>query len=314
MSAWLVLSENGYYTTPVGSSPENRFYPNINNITTPKELSPDDNYLAISGDPSTAFCEGPTMDIMLIKELFSNCIESANILGIDDEFVNTIKNQKENLQPYQIGSEGQLLEWDKEYKEQDPKHRHISHLYGLCPGIEITQGKTPELFNAAQRSLENRGDDGTGWAMAWKSCCWARLKDGNHAYKILSNLFAPGGYKEPGLIPNMLASCPPFNIDGNFGGGAAIIEMLLQSHETKNVDGEEIPIIDLLPALPDVWDKGEISGLRTANGFEVDIEWNEGSLVQARIISLFGNKVIVRHDGLDTTLDLQKGETFIFKI
>ena len=314
MSAWLVLSENGYYTTPVGSSPENRFYPNINNIATSKESSPDDNYLAISGDQSTAFCEGPTTDIMLIKELFSNCIESANILGIDDEFVNTIKNQKENLQPYQIGSEGQLLEWDKEYKEQDPKHRHISHLYGLCPGIEITQGKTPELFNAAQRSLENRGDDGTGWAMAWKSCCWARLKDGNHAYKILSNLFAPGGYKEPGLIPNMLASCPPFNIDGNFGGGAAIIEMLLQSHETKNVDGEEIPIIDLLPALPDVWDKGEISGLRTANGFEVDIEWNEGSLVQARIISLFGNKVIVRHDGLDTTLDLQKGETFIFKI
>ena len=314
MSGWLVLSENGYYTTPVGSSPENRFFPEGSTGKAPEKDTDAVLTSSFGGDGATAFCQGPTMDIMLIKELFTNCIKTAAILGIDNEFVKTIKEQRDNLQPYQIGSQGQLLEWDKEYIEKYPEHRHISHLYGLSPGNEITKDLTPELFNAVKRTLEIRGDEGTGWAMAWKSCCWARLKDGNHSYTILSNLFTPGGYKEPGLIPNMLASCPPFNIDGNFGGGAAIIEMLLQSHETKTIDGEEIPIIDLLPALPDVWDKGKIGGLRAANGFEVDIEWNEGTLVQARIQSLFGNKVIVRHGGSDTTLDLQKGEAFIFEI
>jgi alpha-L-fucosidase 2 len=291
MSGWLVQNDEGYYTTAVGSSPENRFYP-------------------MSSDQSTPFCEGPTMDIMLIKELFTNCITSASILGIEDELVVKLKLQKDNLQPYQIGSQGQLLEWDKEYKEKDPQHRHISHLYALSPGNEITKEKTPDLFNAVKRTLEIRGDEGTGWSMAWKACCWARLKDGNHAYKVINNLFTSGGYDKPGLIPNLLASCPPFNIDGNFGGGAAIIEMLLQSHETKNVDGEEIPIIAILPALPDIWDKGEITGLRTINGFEVDIKWGNGSLIKAKITSILGKKGIVRYNGVDTKLDLDKGEMF----
>ena len=314
MSGWLVLSENGYYTTPVGSSPENRFYPSSSNVPNTRVAPMDNDFLSTTSDQSTAFSEGPTMDIMLIKELFTNCIASAAILGIDDEFVKTIKEQRDNLQPYQIGSQGQLLEWNKEYKEQDPKHRHISHLYGLSPGNEITQDKTPDLFNAVQRSLEIRGDDGTGWAMAWKSCCWARLKDGNHAYNILSNLFTPGGYNEPGLITNMLASCPPFNIDGNFGGGAAIIEMLLQSHETKNIDGQDVPIIELLPALPDFWDKGEITGLRAVNGFEVDIIWEKGKLVYGKVTSMLGERGILRYDEEDITLDLKKGEEFIIRI
>jgi alpha-L-fucosidase 2 len=313
MSGWLVQDDDGYYTTPVGSSPENRFYTEGSTGKAPEKDTDAVLTSSFGGDGATAFCQGPTMDIMLIKELFTNCIKTAEVLGIEDDFINVIKEKRDKLKPYKIGSKGQLLEWDKEYIEKYPEHRHISHLYGFCPGNEITKDKTPELFNAVKRSLEIRGDDGTGWAMAWKSCCWARLKDGNHAYAILSNLFTPGGYKEPGLIPNMLASCPPFNIDGNFGGGAAIIEMLLQSHETKNVDGEEIPIIEILPALPDVWDKGEISGLRAANGFEVDMQWNEGTLVQARIKSLFGNKVIVRHAGSDTTLDLQKGKVSFLK-
>lgn len=311
MSGWLIPSEEGYYTTPVGSSPENRFYPQVNNRAAPKKSSPDNPALTLSGDFSTAFCEGPTMDIMLIKELFTNCIASAAILGIEDEFLQTIKKQRDKLKPYQIGSKGQLLEWDKEYLEKDPGHRHISHLYGLCPGYEITKDKTPALFHAVKRSLEIRGDEGTGWAMAWKSCCWARLKDGNHAYKLLSNLFTPGGYEEPGIIPNMLASCPPFNIDGNFGGGAAIIEMLLQSHETKTMDGVEIPIIELLPALPDAWDKGKISGLRAANGFELEVVWKEGVLDQARIKSLFGHRGLLRYNGKELPLDLKKGEEFM---
>lgn len=290
MSGWLVLSDKGYYTTPVGSSPENRFYP-------------------MGSDNTTTFCEGPTMDIMLIKELFTNCIEASAILGVDDNFIRKIKTQRDNLQSYNIGSKGQLLEWDKEYIEDDPKHRHISHLYGLSPGNEITKDKTPELFDAVKRTLEIRGDEATGWSMAWKSCCWARLKDGDHAYKILNNLFVPGGREVAGLIPNLLASCPPFNIDGNFGGGAAIIEMLLQSHETKNVNGQEIPIIDILPALPDVWQQGEITGLRAVNGFEVDIKWENGKLVRAEVISLLGKKGIVRYKGEDVLLSLKKGET-----
>jgi alpha-L-fucosidase 2 len=250
------------------------------------------------------------MDIMLIKELFSSCIKSAEVLGIEDEFVEMIKEQKDHLQPYRIGSQGQLLEWDKEYQEWDSLHRHISHVYGLCPGNEITQDKTPELFEAVKRSLEIRGDEGTGWAMAWKSVCWARLKDGNHAYGVLSNLFTPGSYTEPGLIPNLLASCPPFNIDGNFGGGAAIIEMLLQSHETLTVDGKEVRIIELLPALPDVWDQGVIKGLRATDGFEVDMAWKDGKLVSSSIKSLLGSAGVVRYNGQDIYLDLDAGEEF----
>jgi alpha-L-fucosidase 2 len=290
LSGWLIQTPEGFYTTPVGSSPENRFY-------------------APGTREEVAFCQGPTMDIMLIKELFTNCITSAGILGIDDPLLSTLEEQVDNLQPYKIGSQGQLLEWDKEYEEIYPDHRHISHLYGLCPGNEITQDKTPELFEAVKRSLEIRGDEGTGWAMAWKSVCWARLKDGNHAYKVLNNLFMPGGYDAPGLLPNMLSSGPPFNIDGNFGGGAAVIEMLLQSHETKNVGGEEIPVIEILPALPGAWKKGHISGLRAKNGFEVDMQWEQGELVVATIKSLYGKKAVLRYSGHDVDLNLRKGES-----
>ncbi len=319
MNGWLVLNEEGYFTTPVGSSPENRFYQmggsnQTSAIDEDYYTSPNSPFnKPIGSNQTTAFCQGPTMDLSLIKELFTNCIVSADILEIDEEFINVIKEKRDKLQPYSIGTKGQLLEWDKEYKEVNLKHRHISHLYALCPGNEITLDKTPELFNAVKNSLEIRGDEGTGWSMAWKSNTWARLKDGNHAYKVLSNLFTPGGYKEPGLIPNMLASCPPFNIDGNFGGGAAIIEMLLQSHETKNIDGQEVRIVELLPALPDVWDKGEISGLRAIDGFELDIKWENGVLVKAKIKSLFGSKGVLRCQGKDVILDLQKGEVIVFE-
>ena len=290
LNNWLILSDKGYYTTPIGSSPENRYYPK-------------------GADYLTPFCEGPTMDIMIIKELFNNCIEATKILGVDYKFAEILNSKVKNMQPYKIGSKGQLLEWDKEYREMEPQHRHISHLYALSPGYEFTKDKTPELFEAAKRSLEIRGDEATGWSMAWKAHCWARLKDGNHAYKIINNLFVPGGRRKAGLLPSLLASCPPFNIDGNYGAGAGIIEMLLQSHETKVVDGEEVPIIEILPALPDVWKEGEISGLRATNGFEVDIKWENGALISAHVKSLFGEKGIIRYKGEDILLNLKKGET-----
>uniref|UniRef100_UPI003217BA1F glycoside hydrolase family 95 protein n=1 Tax=uncultured Draconibacterium sp. TaxID=1573823 RepID=UPI003217BA1F len=289
---WLILSDKGYYTTPIGSSPETGYYPD-------------------GADYKTPFSEGATMDIMIIKELFANCIAAAEILDIDSNFVKVLSSKHSNMQPYKVGSKGQLLEWDNEYKEMDPQHRHISHLYALSPGCEITKDKTPELFDAVKRTLEIRGDEATGWSMAWKAHCWARLKDGNHAYKILNNLFVPGGRRKAGLLPSLLASCPPFNIDGNFGAGAGIIEMLLQSHETKKVAGEEVPVMELLPALPEVWKEGEIEGLRAANGFEVDIKWKEGKIVTAKIESLLGEKGILRYNGTDTVLKLKKGESYI---
>ena len=249
------------------------------------------------------------MDLMITKELFTNCIEASQILDVDRQFIERIKNQRDSIQPYQVGTKGQLLEWDKEYREIDPKHRHISHLYALSPGFEISKDGTPELFNAAKRTLEIRGDEATGWSMSWKACCWARLKDGNHAFKIFNNLFVMGGRKAPGLLPNLLSSCPPFNIDGNFGAGAAVIEMLLQSQETKIVDGVKIPVIELLPALPDVWKDGEISGLRAANGFEVALKWKEGKLTLAKVKSILGEEGIARYNGKDVVLNIEKGET-----
>jgi len=290
LSHWLVLNDKGYYVTPVGSSPEHGYYPDGQNYTTP-------------------FCQGAVMDLMITKELFTNCIEASKILDTDKEFIARIKNQCDSLQPYKIGSKGQLLEWDKEYREIDPKHRHISHLYALCPGYEISQSGTPALFEAARRTLEIRGDEATGWSMSWKACCWARLKDGNHAYKIFNNLFVMGDRKTPGLLPNLLSSCPPFNIDGNFGAGAAVIEMLLQSQETKNVNGEPVPVIELLPALPDAWKDGAVKGLRAANGFEVSISWKAGKLEIAQIKSLLGEEAIVRYQGKDHVLHLKIGET-----
>jgi len=288
LNDWLILSDKGYYTTPIGSSPEHGYFPE-------------------GADYNTPFCEGVTMDIMITKELFINCIAASEILGVDKEFARELNSKVKNMQPYKIGSKGQLLEWDKEYKEIDPQHRHLSHLYALSPGYEITKDKTPELFDAVKRTLEIRGDEATGWSMAWKACCWARLKDGNHAFKILNNLFVQGGRRKAGLLTSLLASCPPFNIDGNFGAGAGIIEMLLQSHETKTIDGVEFPIIELLPALPDMWQQGEISGLRAASGFEVDIRWEKGTLLQARIKSLPGGKGIIRYNGKDILVDMKKG-------
>ncbi|MFV0505741.1 MAG: glycosyl hydrolase family 95 catalytic domain-containing protein [Bacteroidales bacterium] len=291
MNDWLVLNEKGYYTTPIGSSPETGYISEGTNYKTP-------------------FCEGATMDIMIIKELFTNCISASKILGVDASFADALQSKLDKIQPYQIGTKGQILEWDKEYKEQDPRHRHISHLYALSPGYEITKDKSPELFDAVKRTLEIRGDAGTGWAMAWKTDCWARLKDGNHAYTLLSNLFVSGGRSRAGLIPNLLASCPPFNIDGNFGAGAGIIEMLLQSHETKIVDGEDLPLIEILPALPDVWDKGEVKGLKASHGYQVDIKWSHGKVEEAKLTSLLGKKIVVRYNGVDKVLKLKKGESY----
>jgi alpha-L-fucosidase 2 len=229
------------------------------------------------------------MDMSIIRDLFTNIIEASTILGIDDSFRATLVEKRSKLFPLKIGKKGNLQEWYRDWEDAEPEHRHISHLFGLFPGREITPLKTPAFANAARKSLELRGDGGTGWSKGWKINVWARLLDGNHAYKLVREqltLTGVEGYTGGGgTYPNMLDAHPPFQIDGNFGGASGMTEMLLQSHL-----GE----IHLLPAVPDAWARGEIKGLRARGGFEVDISWTGKNVKQATIRSHAGASCTIR--------------------
>ena len=275
--AWLVENQDGFLVTPAGNSPENLFM-----------------YVDQNGEKRAAgICMGPTLDLALARDLFANCIAAAAVLGIDQDFSRRLAEARSRLLPYRIGARGQVQEWPEDFEERDPHHRHVSHLYPLHPGVEWTPESAPALCAAARRTLELRGDGGTGWSRAWKVCLWARLQDGERAWRLLVRLFepartAPGEYRRGGLMPSLLCSHPPFQIDGNFGGAAGIVEMLLQSHSGA---------VHLLPALPPALPSGEARGLLARGGFQVDICWRQGQLDQAVIRSAAPRPCRVRYRG-----------------
>jgi alpha-L-fucosidase 2 len=271
MLGWLQKDAQGHLVTTPSTSPENVFY---------------------YGDGKKGSVSvGSTMDMGIVRDLFSNVAAAGQVLHTDSAFRDTIAAARAQLLPFQVGSRGQLQEWYKDFDEVDPHHRHTSQLYALHPAHEISPLATPALANAARRTLELRGDGGTGWALAWKVNMWARLLDGNHAYTLFRNLLRLTKDNDPawsghgGAYPNLFDAHPPFQIDGNFAGTAGVIEMLLQSQ-----NGE----LHLLPALPDAWSSGSVRGLVGRGNFVVDMRWSQGKLEQATVLARAGGRCVIR--------------------
>jgi alpha-L-fucosidase 2 len=254
---------------------------------------------------------GPTMDNQLLRDLFGHTIAASELLHVDSAFADTLRTLRAKLPPDQIGRLGQLQEWLEDRDDPNDHHRHVSHLWGVFPGSEITKDGTPALFAAARRSLELRGDEGTGWSKAWKINFWARLKDGDHAYRLIESLVHPTRERRVseggGLYPNLFDAHPPFQIDGNFGMTSGIVQMLLQDEDGATGD------IHLLPALPSVWAAGHVTGLCARGGFVVDLSWNGGALSQAVVHATRPGVARVRYRGQVREYPMRAGQTVVFR-
>ena len=322
---WLIADSNGDLVTAPSTSPEHGF-------------------LDAEGVTHTVSI-ATTGDMAMIHDLFTNCVEAAGILGIDEDFREELAAAIGRLKKPLIGSQGQLGEWSEEWQDEDPHHRHHSHVFGIFPGRQVTQAVTPNLYEAIRRTMEIRGDESTGWSLAWKVAIWARLRDGNHAYKVLRNILrlVPSGPTEPvnkgirykvvmglmggdysrlrskgvrgavlrlltrkvrksfshgGVYADLLGAHPPYQIDGNFGITAAMCELFVQSHEGR---------VELLPALPDAWPSGSVTGIRARGGVTVDISWENGTLTKATLVADRDCEIGVAAGGTETSIRLESG-------
>jgi alpha-L-fucosidase 2 len=274
--AWLIPDSKGRLITSPSTSPENRFI-------TPSGYKGDTSY-------------GGTADLAMIRELFLDMIQAEKILKKDPAFQKSLEDALAKMLPYQIGAAGNLQEWYYDWADVDPKHRHQSHLYGLYPGTHVTLDQTPAIAAASKKTLEIKGDETTGWSKGWRINLWARLKDGDHAYKMYRELLKyvePDGVKVNyqrggGTYPNLFDAHPPFQIDGNFGGSAAVAEMLVQSTPD---------LIELLPAVPKAWSSGKVSGLKARGGYEISMQWEGGQVKNLKIKSKNSASVRVRMNG-----------------
>jgi alpha-L-fucosidase 2 len=284
---WLVEDREGKLITSPSTSPENKY---------------------ISGDGyHGATLYGGTADLAMIRECFDQTIKASRILNIDPDFRTKLENALARLHPYQVGKKGNLQEWYYDWEDEDPQHRHQSHLFGLFPGHSIDPVRTPALANACRKTLEIKGDQTTGWSKGWRINLWARLGDGNHAYKMYRELlkyvainsddpyYSEGG----GTYANLFDACPPFQIDGNFGGSAAVVEMLVQSSENE---------IRLLPALPDAWESGSVKGICARGGYEISMEWTQKTLKTLVIYAKADGKTTLICGDKKKEVNLKKGQ------
>lgn len=285
---WMITDKKGKLITSPSTSPENKF------------IAPD-GYIG-------ATMYGGTADLAMIRECFDKTIKASKALNIDTAFRTKLETALSKFYPYQVGEKGNLQEWYFDWNDEDPKHRHQSQLFGLFPGDQITPEKTPDLAAASRKTLEIKGDETTGWSKGWRINLWARLWDGNRAYKMYRELLRyvdPDGKKTEkprrggGTYPNLFDAHPPFQIDGNFGGAAAVAEMLVQSDENE---------IRLLPALPDAWETGAVEGICSRGGFEIEMEWENKLLKKVTVFSKNGGKTTLINGDKKQDITLKKGE------
>lgn len=284
----LVQDSDGHYFLPMSTSPENCFNHN---------------------GRSLSVCETTTMTTAIVKETFKNCLEAIAILGLDDDIQATLSTQLAHFLPYQISERGTLIEWSNDFAETDQTHRHVSHLYPLFPGEEFSFKATPELVEASKQSLLVRGDDGTGWSLGWKINLWAKLRDGNHALKLVerqlrlvdntSTEMHHGG----GTYTNLFDAHPPFQIDGNFGVTSGICHMLAESH---------IGEVYLLPALPDKWHTGKVTGLKIKGNITLNMNWKDGQLLETTFVSPISQTLTVHYNGRTTSIHLLANQPYSF--